>query len=221
MVGLNLIKDVIVLLEQFESENHPEMYDNSIDGFRKWIVAQEYQSGRIEEKPSWENQDKGRSPESVICTLFVHLNTYAKRYSKAAVLNSEFIGQEDFIYLITLKAFGAMSKMELVRKNLHEKPFGISIINRLTTKGWIEQRVPENDRRKKLVALTQKGSLVLNEFMPKIRTATKIVSVNLTDNEKHELIRILTKLDHFHKDIFSENHDPADLLDRVEKKYLR
>lgn len=221
MVGLNLIKDVIFLLERFEYENHSGMYDNSIEGFRKWVSAQEYQPERMEEKLSWENQDKGRSPESVICTLFVHLNTYAKRYSKAAVLNSEFIGQEDFIYLITLQAFGAMSKMELVRKNLHEKPFGISIINRLTAKGWIAQQTPEDDRRKKVVALTQEGNLVLEEIMPKIRTATKIVSANLTDKEKLELIRILTKLDHFHKTVFSGDHDPANLLDTIEKKYFR
>lgn len=221
MVGLNLIKDVIVLLEQFESENQPEIYDNTIDGFRKWIAAQEYHPEGKKEKLQWENQDKGRSPESVICTLFIHINTYAKRYSKAAILNSEFIGQEDFIYLITLKAFGPMSKMELVRKSLHEKPFGISIINRLTGKGWITQRVPEADRRKKLVALTQEGNLVLEEIMPKIRTATKIVSANLTDKEKLELIRILTKLDHFHKEVFSEDQDPASLLEMVEKKYFR
>ena len=221
MVHLNLVKDVIVLLEQFELENKPEMFDNTINGFRKWIAAQEHQPEKNEEKYVWENQDKGRSAESVICTLFVHINIYAKKYSKAAVLGSELIGQEDFIYLITLKAFGPITKMELVRKNLHEKPFGISIINRLITNGWIKQRIPDNDKRKKIVELTDEGHSILEETMPKIRRATKIVSANLTNREKLELIRILTKLDHFHQAVFSEDHDPVNLLEIVDKKYFR
>jgi hypothetical protein len=61
-------------------------------------------------------KENGRSPESVISTLLVHMNRYAKTYSKSAIAGSGFNTQEEFIYLINLKAFGSMTKMELIKK---------------------------------------------------------------------------------------------------------
>jgi len=46
---------------------------------------------------------------------------------------------------------------------------------------------------------------------------TRIVSAKLTREQKFELIRIMAKLDHFHIEVFFENKEPANLLDRVEK----
>src|SRR5690606_39709334 len=66
-------------------------------------------------------KDKGRSAESVINTLIVHMNRYAKSYSKSAIYGSDFSTQEEFIFLINLKAFGAMSKMELIKKNIRSE----------------------------------------------------------------------------------------------------
>ncbi|WP_435524707.1 hypothetical protein [Chryseobacterium indoltheticum] len=55
--------------------------------------------------------------------------------------------------------------------------------------------------------------------MTNIRNATKIVSGNLTEDEKYTLIEILSKLDHFHNPIFGRNIDTADLIDTVFKDY--
>ena len=80
--------------------------------------------------------------ESVISTLLVHLNRYAKSYSKSAIHNFVFTTQDEFIFLITLKTFGNMSKMELIKRNVQDKPNGIQIINRFVKQGFINQ---END----------------------------------------------------------------------------
>src|SRR5690554_5295977 len=102
-------------------------------------MVKSFQEGFTKEEPYWEGKEKGRSPESVINTLIVHMNRYAKSYSKSAIYDSEFSTQEDFIYLINLKAFGAMTKMELIKKNIQEKPVGMQIINRLIENGWVDQ----------------------------------------------------------------------------------
>ena len=112
-------------------------------------------------EPDWEGKEKGRSPESVINTFIVHMNRYAKTYSKAAIVGSDFSTQEDFIYLINLKAFGEMTKMELIRKNIHDKPAGMQIINRLIRQGWVEQRYSLTDRRSKVINIAEQGINVL------------------------------------------------------------
>ena len=215
-----LLHDLIQLLEDFETGSSPRAYNRDLSGFKKWIHDEvKNQSPELIE-PDWEGKDKGRSPESIINTLIVHMNRYAKMYSKSAMYDSEFSTQEEFIYLINLRAFGAMTKMELIKKNVQEKPAGIQIINRLLQHGWILQRDSETDKRSKMIEISSKGLKALERQMEKIRQASNIVTGDLSYSEKMELIRLLQKLDHFHHAIFSENIDSPELLDYVGREYL-
>lgn len=218
-MNYTLIKDAILLVEQFEIEMKGEnTYAKDVKGFKQWIVSQ-FQDEGFSSEPNWEGKENGRSPESVINTLIVHLNRYAKLYSKAAIYNSDFSTQEEFIYLINLKALGSMGKMELIRKNIQDKPGGMQIINRLISQKWVQQNDSETDKRSKIIQITALGLQVLEQQMGKIRQATKIVTGDLSYFEKMELIRLLDKLDHFHQPIFSKNIDSADLLERVTNEF--
>lgn len=208
-----LLKEVLVLIEKFEEENSTiNMHSNQVEGFKEWIAQQAVQPVV---EPTWEGKEKGRSPESVISTLIVHMNRFAKNYSKAAIWGSDFSTQEEFIYLITLKSFGEMTKMELIKRNIHEKPVGIAIVNRLIKQGWIAQKDSQQDRRSKLINITEKGLQVLEGQMQNIRHATQIVSGDLTHLEKMELIRLLNKLSDFHQAIYEKNIAPDRLLDEL------
>lgn len=212
-----LIKDVIDLIQQFEVENKDgNYYETSIEGFKNWISAN---NSSMNNEPDWEGKENGRSAESVINTLIVHMNRYAKSYSKSAISGSDFSTQEDFIYLINLKAFGEMSKMDLIKKNVHEKPVGMQIINRLINLGWIEQRNSKIDKRSKVISVTPNGLTALENQMDKIRQATTIVTGNLSHNEKMELIRLLNKLDDFHQPIYDKNIESENLLNEVLKSF--
>ncbi|CEJ68737.1 MarR family winged helix-turn-helix transcriptional regulator [Chryseobacterium oranimense] len=221
-MNYTLIKDFIDLLQEFETEIQacPDLYPGSIQGFKAWITDKENadQKERPEE-PYWEGKENGRTPESAISTLLVHLNRYAKTYSKSAISNSEFSTQEDFIYLINLKAFGEMTKMALIKKNIHDKPVGMLIIARLLRQGLIEQADSDLDKRSKLIRITERGLLILEKQMEKIRQATNIVAGNLNYREKMELIRILNKLDSFHYPIFSRNIQSDQLINIIYDEY--
>lgn len=220
-MNYRLVKDVIDLVQEFESQNEGSTsYDTSVEGFKNWISTN---NNTIVNEPNWEGKENGRSAESVINTLIVHLNRYAKSYSKSAIFGSDFSTQEDFIYLINLKAFGEMSKMDLIKKNVHEKPVGMQIINRLINQGWIEQRNSKTDKRSKVISISETGLQALGNQMDKIRQATSIVTGNLSQKEKMELIRLLNKLDDFHQSIYDKNIDTEDLLRealtfKIEKK---
>lgn len=213
-MGYTLLKDVIGLIEKFESDPQAKGVPHDLDGFQDWIIERNSKTMPILE-PDWEGKANGRSPESVINTFIVHMNRYAKTYSKSAIHNSEFTTQEDFIYLINLKAFGAMSKMELIKRNIQDKSVGMQIINRLIGRGWIAQENSLTDKRSKIIRLTDTGAGVLATHMDKIRDATNIVTGDLTHAEKMELIRLLSKLDRFHNPIFLQNVDSAMLLNKV------
>lgn len=210
-----LIKDVIGLLEEFETQ---ENVQHDIYGFKQWI-ADQHQQEAVALAIDWEGKDKGRSAESVINTLIVHMNRYAKFYSKSAIYDSPFSTQEEFIFLINLKAFGAMTKMELIKKNIHDKPSGMQVINRLIANGWVIQEDSAIDKRSKVIQITPAGIAALDQQMDKIRDATKIVTGKLNDQEKNQLIYLLEKLNDFHNPIYNQNINSKDLLDRVMKDY--
>lgn len=213
-----IVKDVITLLEEFEQENSErKVYPADISGFKKWMAEQVVDENNYDDI-KWEGKDIGRSPESVINTLIVHMNRYAKSYSKAAIHGSNFSTQDEFIYLITLRAFGEMTKMDLIKKNVHEKPAGIQIINRLIAQGWVLQKDSLLDKRSKILAITEKGINELEQQMSKIRTASTIVTGNLSYAEKMELIRLLNKLNDFHLPIYNQNIEPEHLLEKALKK---
>lgn len=218
-MNYNLIKDLLPLLEEFESKK-TQQYANDIQGFKLWIFDNIKEEAQSVDEPNWEGKELGRSPESLISTLIVHMNRYAKTYSKSAIHDSEFSTQEEFIYLINLKAYGAMTKMELIKRNIQEKPVGMQIINRLIHQGWVEQHDSELDKRSKIIQITSKGISDLDKQMSKIRQATEIVTGDLTRNEKMELIKLLNKLNDFHQPIFSKNINSAELLDTVSTEYL-
>ncbi|KAA0129651.1 winged helix-turn-helix transcriptional regulator [Chryseobacterium sp. SN22] len=218
-MNYRVTREVIDLLEAFNKENTNHYYPDTVQGFKTWICDKESAEYAKNHEPYWEGKETGRSAESAISTLLVHLNRYARTYSKSAIADSDFTTQEDFIYLINLRAFGRMTKMELIKKNIHDKPVGMLIIARLLKQGWIEQTESEEDRRNKLISITEEGIAALEQHMHKIRIATEIVAGNLNHHEKMELIRILNKLDRFHYPIFSRNIDSKDLIKTVYQEY--
>lgn len=219
-MNFKLINDTIKLLETFDSENINSIYSNDINGFKSWIAEKEISEKHIvPEEPAWEGKNNGRSVESVISTLLVHLNRYAKTYSKSAIAGSDFSTQEEFIYLINLQAFGEMTKIELIKKNIHDKSAGILTINRLIKQGWVEQTNSAKDKRSKVLKITQQGIIALDQQMNKIRNASKIVTGNLNYTEKIQLIKILDKLDRFHNPIYNRNIDSNQLIETVLKDY--
>lgn len=212
-----LVKDILDLVEEYEIESNRRNENQiSVEGFKKW-VAKTVVDKDLYVEPNWEGKDKGRSAESVISTLIVHMNRYAKSYSKSAIFGSDFSSQEDFIYLINLKAFGEMTKMDLIKMNVHEKPVGIQIINRLISKGWVNQKDSLTDKRSKVLKITTEGLKILDMQMGKIREATKIVTGDLSYKEKMELIYLLNKLNEFHKPIYDKNIETEYLLEQVLK----
>lgn len=217
----DILKSVIDLVEEFEIENSLEnKYPDDIEGFKRWINVQ-YNSQEMETEPYWEGKESGRSAESVISTLIVHMNRYAKSYSKSAIYGSDFSSQEDFIYLINLKAFGEMTKMDLIKKNVHEKPAGMQIIHRLISQGWVNQTDSEIDKRSKVLKISFKGLNVLENQMDRIRKATEIVTGDLNHPEKMELIKLLNKLNKFHQRIYYKNIETEYLLNEALKDKRR
>jgi len=206
--------ELLGLARRFEDAGH-RLNTKSIGDFNNWVIENRDIKIDIQTDFDYPGKENGRTPQSVINTMLVQMVRYAKTYSKSAIDGSDFSTQDEFIYLITLRAFGAMSKIELVRKNVHDKPTGIQIINRLIKNGWVSQYVSQGDRRSRMVTITDKGLATLDKQMEKIRLASQIVTANLDLTEQMELIRLLSKLEAFHRPIYDMQLDSSILLSKA------
>ena len=194
----NLITELVDLVKIYENEAKDANED--VYSFTQWLIEHfKSKEGHAEIETEWEGKSKGRSADSIINTSLVHLYRYAKIHAKAAIVGTEFSTPDDFIYLISLVSFGSMTKTALIKLNVHEKSAGIQIVNRLISNGLVEQTLIKTDKRNRLIHITAKGSELLNESMQNIRQASINVTEPLFYHEKMDLIRLLTKLENFHK----------------------
>lgn len=192
-----------------------------INGFKKWIADTWKEESVLALHPDWEGKKEGRSPESVIATHIVHMNRFGKIYFKSAIHGSDFSSPDEVIYLIVLKFNKNLTKMNLIKKNVHEKSAGMKIINRLIAKGWVSQSDSKADKRSKVINITRSGLEVLDQWFGKVRQATNLVSGDLTPAEKLELITLLNKLGDFHQQIYDQNPNPENLPDEVSQRIKR
>ncbi|WP_419870375.1 MarR family winged helix-turn-helix transcriptional regulator [Chryseobacterium sp. CT-SW4] len=215
-MNFDLIKAVVELVQQFMEQNEGEaIYSNDLQGFTEWI--NDSHKDDSEEEPHWLGKELGESSDRIINTLLIRMGRYAKTYSRS-IGNSVFSTQDDFIYLNNLKTIGAMTKMELIRRNVHEKSSGIVIINRLIRNGWAEQTISQKDKRTKHLQITEKGLTVLEEHMDEVSKVSRAVIGNLTHSEQMLLIAILSKLDEFHDSIYRMHLKSRDLMDMMYKR---
>ncbi len=72
-------------------------------------------------------------------------------------MNSEIKNLDDFYFLFVLREKLSMSKSELVNKNFVGKTTGTDIIKRLQKKELINERSIAEDKRRKLISISEKG----------------------------------------------------------------
>lgn len=192
-----LINQLLELVEEYENAGKPDNED--VDLFGRWLYERNQLDMSSEQsEPEWTGKANGRTAESVINTSLVHLYRYSRLHAKAAISDSNFATPDELIYLINLRAYGDMTKTALIRLNVHEKSAGIQIINRLISNGLVEQSAGEQDKRNKIISITETGIQALENSMSKFRQASIEVVSGITQDEKFELVRILTKMENYH-----------------------
>lgn len=144
-------------------------------------------------------------PETVIAILITYMHRYAKLYARKALHGSPIQSMDEFSYLIILFTYGEMTKSELIHRNAQEKSSGMELLKRLISAELIGQKENESDKRSKVIYITDFGREAVTALFSDLDDLAKIVSGNLSAEEKHELLRLLVKLDNFHFNIISHS----------------
>jgi MarR family transcriptional regulator, lower aerobic nicotinate degradation pathway regulator len=203
----SFIKSLIGLAEDYEKKTgntSPEL-----GKFVTWI-----EGGR----PGVEAADKAATPEGysdahvpgMISKLIVYMYRYAKLYIKKALEGSSLQSIDEFGYMVSLLQHGPMNKTQLIQRNIQEKPTGTEIINRMIKLGYMEEKADEQDKRSKLLFVSEAGRHQLGSLFENMDKISKLILGDLNANEQLQLMQLLQRLDDFHKPIFSNNLSKVD-----------
>ena len=87
-----------------------------------------------------------------------------------------------------------ISAAEVADKTALDKVAVSRAVNSLLDKGLIERSYAEEDRRRSILNLSDKGSEIYNQIEPLVRDYEAILLNTLTEKEQDELDRLITKL---------------------------
>lgn len=206
MNSIELLKALIQKLEDYENKEQDKT-NLSLAGFCHSVNSEpdleSLKNSYITQKSDHTDQNKPgefveNNIERVIAQHVLFLYRYIKFYSKMVFDESSIKSIEEFGFLITVMQHTAISKSELIKKNVLEKSSGIEIINRLMKTGLLTQKDNPEDQRSHLVLLTNQGTGELFKIFEKMNTLGIIATGELNNYEKEQLALILKKLDNFH-----------------------
>jgi len=221
MSKYDFLKQLIDLTEEYEDSEGS--YPSDIEIFSNWLTYRvERQNVELGAKPKTyaltDDFNKVQSNEAQISRHVGALYKFAKHYTKKILQNTPVNSIDEFGFLASLTTRQDYTKTELINQNLIEITSGTEIIKRLVKKNFAEESKDPDDGRGKRVRITRKGLEVVVGIFNQMGDAANIVSGNLTEFEKKQLIQILSKLEHFHHAIHENDRNSE--LSEIAKKYL-
>ena len=191
-----LLFEVLNGLEKYENELSTNQ-SPTLKNFSLWLSGSELETEAHSTQAAINTEI-----DSELGRLVVILGRYAKSYSKIALKNEVNLATyDDFVYLLLLYFRPNFTKTQLIHQSLHEKTTGTEIIKRLIVNKLVVQNPHPQDKRTKLLAITEQGKTVIDANFSAMHNVANLVTGNLTAPEKQTLLVLLEKLNHFHQNI--------------------
>ncbi len=206
MEAVELIKYVVEKIDRY-SKMDTESQGLSFDGlvaFMRQTELEELVNNHVDMERARELRQSPDMPQipmdidRVIAQHLLFMYRYVKHYSRKVFRDSSVKTLEEFSYLATLLQYQALTKAELIKKNVHEKSAGIEIIRRLVKLELVTQQENPDDQRSQLVAITPAGRQELFRLFSSMDVLGRVAAGPLSEAEKTQLAFLLKKLDDFH-----------------------
>jgi DNA-binding MarR family transcriptional regulator len=179
-------KELLTYLENYLKQSGIETFKSDwVVDFSRWLLSSE-------QKESIAEEHAGSGMEDILIGMhLVNMANLLKKEQNRFAGETPFSSFMDFQYLFVLNEHGDMTKSRLIFSNNMEMSSGVEVVNRLNKQGWTEEKENPDDRRSKLVSVTEEGRRTLNEYREQGLNIYKSCSIGLEDNDKKALLNSL------------------------------
>jgi len=136
-------------------------------------------------------------------SLTSYLEVWVKMYFQELPIRS----LSDFAILKTIEGMGSPSKKEVAQRVVMEHSTCIESIKRLVRQDLLKEETDQADKRLKRVSLSKEGRMLNANLEDRVRNLGKLLLGNLNEQEKTELIPLLSKLRGFHDRLYQQRHE--------------
>lgn len=189
---LQYAKEILSYLEEYLKQQHSNQYgENWAVKFSKWIITSAEENNKTLDHSGSEMTD------ILIGMHLANLSNLLKKEQNRFVSETPFSSFMDFQFLFILSEHNEMTKSQLISANNLEMSSGIEVINRLKRSSWIIEKQNPDDRRSKLIHVTDQGKNVLDDFRQNGLDIYKSYSATLEDTDKSLVLNsleLITKL---------------------------
>jgi DNA-binding MarR family transcriptional regulator len=188
---IEIIKEIVHWYEEYQKAHHNT--DLSLESFVLWLNSQLFS-----EEHSENDQHTPEMLDMELSFMLVMQSRYYKAYAKKVLGESELTSPDGFSFLYHLSLVDSYRKMELIRMHHLEPPSGIEVLKRLLRKEFIAEFDDAYDKRAKRISITEKGKKELQLIMPKMSEVFRLMTAELSLNEKLHLLSFLKQMNDFH-----------------------
>ncbi len=208
----NKLVELVNLWDAYE-QDHPNT--EIADFCRDYLAQLEVKAQQSEAKKTWGD---AFPLEGELTGVLARLGRFSNIYGKK-VLSQFDLNVEDFVYLLGAWEMGEVKKKDLIQAQLSEFTSGIGVINRLLKHELLEEKPDPEDRRSKLVKITEAGQGKLYQLMPEMDKIAKIIFTGLSQEEKQYLYHLLSRLEKLHEAHYPEvkKKNPEEIAELFEK----
>lgn len=152
--------------------------------------------------------------DTVFAKLIGRLAGMQTVYSKMALQNMPEFELEWFYFLSSIYHFKEVQKTQIVQYNFTEQTTGIDTLNKLKKLGYIDERTDPDDKRAKLVSLTDAGEKILFKLYQLLYKPTLLMYHGIDHKDKQVVINILKDTELKHQELLSNSRNKSidDLL---------
>ncbi len=217
-MSYNKITELIQLWGEYE-----KLYPNpEFKGFGKWLSLQN-EKGKAassafkkeDHSKKWKSYEEGlkhhhqiKNSNVQIAMLVGRLNKFGRMYAKKA-LHSLNLNLDEFTFLAAILHLEAPKKSDVIIVNLFEPTSGTEILRRLIKLGYVKEYDNKEDKRSKLLRLTASGEKTIFKAFEQMKKVGTLVSANLSEKQKEEMVVALDYLNDFHVNLYLNNKDES------------
>lgn len=197
----------VLLVNEWASfeESHPGA---DIEAFCSYYLTKQRSERNV--APPFNGQGVPPTPKSFLVKLMGYIVKVFETYMKSAISDIPEIRQpEDFYFLNTISFRGECRKTDVITGYLLGLSTGIDVLNRLLENGLIAERTDPDDKRAKLVSITEEGRAVLFKCYARAQKVAEIVFSELSDDDAQLVTQLLKGTEQKHSPLMLDLRDKS------------
>lgn len=147
--------------------------------------------------------------EDQIVLHWGRLQRFTHLWSRKALKDLPINSMEEFGLIKSVELIGKARKSDLVQYTLLETTTCFEMIKRLVKSGYLQEEIDSEDRRSRLVYLTEEGKQLSADCDNHVRQLSRLLIGNINLQQKQSLLEVLRDLDNFHGKLYENSSEKS------------